>query len=151
MIINQKNVTSNKNELNELLKKVNAISKKGLTKDLINKFSIFNGAKCFSSGIFQNYLVLIAAKKYFKYFRGNTQIDSWKYNGMSEENMTKSDSNFAQNFVDHHVLPDISFKGHYLINNIYVTQKVINIYISYTLSPWLRNLKSDFTLNNCLF
>ena len=34
---------------------------KGLTKDLINKFSIPSGAKYFSSGIFQNYLVFIPA------------------------------------------------------------------------------------------
>ena len=33
---------------------INAISTKGLTKDLRNRLSIFNGAKCFSSGIFQN-------------------------------------------------------------------------------------------------
>ena len=32
-----------------------AISTKGLTKDLINKFSILNGAKYFSSGILQSY------------------------------------------------------------------------------------------------
>ena len=49
-----KNITSNKtkhglteNELNELSKKVEAISTKGLTKDLINKYSILNGAKYF--------------------------------------------------------------------------------------------------------
>ena len=35
-----KDVTSNKNELNSLSKKVKAISTKGLAKDLINKFSI---------------------------------------------------------------------------------------------------------------
>ena len=35
-----KTVISNKNELNELSKRVEAISSKGLTKDLINKFSI---------------------------------------------------------------------------------------------------------------
>ena len=47
-----KNVTSNKtklvlveNELSELSDKVKAISKKGLTKDLINKYSILNGTK----------------------------------------------------------------------------------------------------------
>ena len=45
-----KNVTSNKSELNELSKKVKAISIKRLTKDLINKFSILDGAKYFSSG-----------------------------------------------------------------------------------------------------
>ena len=39
---------------------------------------------------------------------------------MSEENIeniTKSDSNFALTFADHHLLPDISFDGHCLINN----------------------------------
>ena len=45
------------NELNELSGKVKAISTKGLT-----KFSILNGAKYFSSGIFQSYLVFIPAK-----------------------------------------------------------------------------------------
>ena len=41
--------------------------------------------------------------------------------------------------------------GNCLINNIYIPKKVINIYISYTRTPWLRNLNLDFTLNNCLF
>ena len=50
------------NELNELSKKIKAISTKGLTKDLINTFSVFNGAKYFLSGLFQNYLVFIPAK-----------------------------------------------------------------------------------------
>ena len=58
-----KNVTSNKNELNELSKKVKAISTEGLTKDLIDKFSILNGAKYFSLGIFQNYLIFMLALK----------------------------------------------------------------------------------------
>ena len=139
-----KNVTSNKtkhaiveNELNELSEKVKAISTKGLTKDLINKFSILNGAKYFSSGIFQNYLVFIPAKKYIKYFSGTTRINSWKSIGMSEkiiENITKSYSNFALTFVDHHLLPDMNFNGHCLIkNNISIPKKVINLYISYTL------------------
>ena len=39
------------NELNELAEKVNAISTRGLTKDLINKFSILNEAKYFSRNI----------------------------------------------------------------------------------------------------
>ena len=73
---------------------------------------------------------------------------------MSEENIdniTKSNSNFAQTFVDHHFLPDINFNGHCLINDIYIFKKVINLYTSYTLDPQLRNLNSDFTLGNCLF
>ena len=87
---------------------------------MINKFSILNGAKYFSSGIFQNYLVFTRAKKYIKYFTGTTWIESWKSNEMSEEsieNITKSDSNFAHTFVDHHSLRDINFNGHCLIKN----------------------------------
>ena len=38
----------NKNELNELSKEVKAISRKGSTNDMINKFSILNGVKYFS-------------------------------------------------------------------------------------------------------
>ena len=53
-----KKVDLNKNELNELSKKVKGASKRVLTTDLINKFSILNGAKYFSSEIFQNYLIL---------------------------------------------------------------------------------------------
>ena len=74
--IKLKNVTSNKIELNELSKNVKAVSTEGSTKCLINKFSILNGAKYFSFGIFQNYLSLIKvsipAKKYIKYFSGAT-------------------------------------------------------------------------------
>ena len=66
------------------------------------------------------------AETCIKYFSGTTRIDSWKSNGMSEENIeniTKSDSNFAPTFVDHHVLPDINFNGHCLINNVSIPKK----------------------------
>ena len=132
--------------INELSKKVKATSTKGLTKYLINKFSILNGAKYifFSLAIFQNYLVLISTKKSITYFSGTTRIESWKYNGMSEEsieNITKSGSNFAPTFVDHHLLPAMTFNGHCLIkSNISILKKVINLYISETLGPQLRNL-----------
>ena len=39
---------------------------------------------------------------------------------MSEENLeniTKSDNNVAPTFLDHHLLPDMSFSGHCLIKN----------------------------------
>ena len=54
---------------------------------MIDKFSIFNGGKYFSLGIFQNYLVFMPAIKYIKYFRDTTQIYSWKSNGMSVESI----------------------------------------------------------------
>ena len=46
----------------------------------------------------------------------------------------------------------MNFNGHCLIkNNISIPKKLINLYISYILSPQLINLKTDFTLGNCLF
>ena len=60
-------------------------------------------AQIFSSGVFQNDLVFIPAKKYIKDFSGATRIDSWKYNGIAAENIkniTKSYSNFTPTFVD---------------------------------------------------
>ena len=74
---------------------------------------------------------------------------------MSDENIkiiTKSASNFATTFVDNRLLPHINFDGHSLINNnISISKKVIDLYIFYTLSSWLRNLITDFTWSNCLF
>ena len=123
----------------------------------INKFDINNGAKYFFRNI-SKLFIFIPAKKYIKYFSGSSQIDSWKSNGISEENIeniTKIGSNFAPTFVDHHVLPDIESNGHCLINNMYILKKVIYIYIylclSYTLNPCLRNSNKDITLNICLF
>ena len=105
---------------------------------MIGKFSILIGAKYFSSGISQNYLVFLPAKKYIKYFSGTSPINSWKSNGMPEkniENITKSDSIFAPNFVDHHALLDINFNEHCLINcNISTPKKLINVYNSYILN-----------------
>ena len=68
-----KNVTCNKSVSNELSRKVKAT--KMLIKDLINKFCVLNGSKYFSSGIFQNYLVLKTTGKYIKFFNGTTLID----------------------------------------------------------------------------
>ena len=68
------------------------------------------------------------------------------------ENIIKSDSNLAPAFIDHHVLPDIYFSRPCLIKNkISISKKVINLYIFYMLNPWLRNLNTDFILNNWLF
>ena len=70
----------------------------------------------------------------------------------SSQNITKSDSLLAPTFFNHYILPDVNFNGHRLINNnISIPEKVINLYISYILNPWLRDLNTDFTLSNCLF
>ena len=113
-------------------------------KNLINEYKILNDAKYFSSGIFQNYLVFIPSKKYIKYFNGTTQIYSRKYNEISEETIeiiTKSNSLFVPIFVNHYILPDVSFNGYCLINkNISVLKNVTSLYISYKINPWLRDL-----------
>ena len=120
-----------------------------------DKFGSLNGAKCLCLGIFLNYLVFIPAIKHIKYFHGTAQIYTRKSKGMSKESIkdiTKSDRNFAATFVDHYLLPDININGHCLIkNHIAIPWKVINLYISYTLSPQLRNCNTDFALSNCLF
>ena len=80
----------------------------------------------FSSKIFQNYLAFILANKSIKYFSGTARINLQRPNGMSEEstkNKIKSDSNFAPNFVNHHLLPDINFNGHCLINYVSIPKK----------------------------
>ena len=70
---------------------------------------------------------------------------------MWEENIeyeTKLDSNFTPSLVDQHIIPEINFKGRCLIkDNIPIPKNAINLYISYTLIPQLRNLNTDFTLD----
>ena len=51
----------------------------------------------------------------------------WKSNGISEENIeniAKPDHSIGPTFVNHHVLSDIDFNGHCLINNIYIPKIV---------------------------
>ena len=55
----------------------------------------------------------------------------------------------VQLYADYHLWPDINFNRHCSI--ISTPKKVISWYISYTLSPWLRKLNTDFTWNNSLF
>ena len=87
-----KKVTSNKtkqvpveNELNKPSEKIKAISTKGLIKDLINGYKILNGARYFSSGVLQNYLIFLSNKKYFRLFTNTSQVLSRKSKGFSEE------------------------------------------------------------------
>ena len=78
-----KTVTSNKNKKTNYQKKLKQCQQ-WFVKDLINKFSILERGKHFSSRVFQNYLVLMPSKKCIKYFSGTTRIDPWKSNGMSK-------------------------------------------------------------------
>ena len=71
------------NELSELSKKkIEAITATELIKDLINKYSILNDAKYFSSKIFQTYLVFIPAEKEFRCFTRTNEVYFWKQSGL---------------------------------------------------------------------
>ena len=81
----------------------------------MNGYKTLNGSKYFSSGLFQNYLVFISAKKCIKYFNGTTEIYSWQSNGMSEksiENITKSDIRFAPAWINYYPLLIKKFNEH---------------------------------------
>ena len=117
---------------------------------MTNKYNTFNRAKYFSSGIFGSYLVFAPTKKYIKYFSDATRINLWKSNEISEENIENitSRQQFFTNFCWHYMLPGKNSNRHCLTNNnISIPKKVMNLYISYILNPWLRNLKADFTRN----
>ena len=65
---------------------------------------------------------------------------------MSEENIeniTKSERNVASS--NHNLLPDMNYTGHCLIkSNISILKKVINLHISNTLGPQLKNLNTSY-------
>ena len=119
---------------------------------MINKYSIFNGAKYFSSGALQDCLVFISANKYINFFSGTQEIYLWKYKGMSEESIKSPpgvEDIFAPSLIN---LSDVKFSGNCLINNnASLFRKVLNLYIFYTLDTWSGDLNTGFTLGNCLF
>ena len=60
---------------------------------------------------------------------------------MSEKSIENlaNQSLFSATFVNHYLLPDENFNGHYLMNsNISIPKNVINLYISYKLNLWFR-------------
>ena len=132
--------------MNELSQKVKSLSWKRLRKDFITKLSILNRKKYFYLKIFPSYLAFISAKKYIKYFSDTTHAEWWKSNEMSEENIeniTKSERNVASS--NHNLLPDMNSTGHCLIkSNITILKKVINLHISNTLGPQLKNLNTSY-------
>ena len=73
---------------------------------------------------------------------------------MAEESIkhiTISGRFFASTFLNHYISPDVNINGHCLKNKISIQRKLINLYISLILSPWLRDLSTNFTLHTCLF
>ena len=107
----------------------------------MNKYKILNCAKNFSSGILQNYLVFISAKKYFKFFSRAAQLYLWKSKGMPEETIEKittSDNTFTPTLVENSSLPIAKFNVNWFIGyNVNIFTKTENLYISYILDTWV--------------
>ena len=116
---------------------------------MINGYRLLNGAK-YSSELFQNYLVFIPAKNNIECFNATTRIYSWKSNRISEEsieNINRSGSLFPPTFVNHYILPDVSFNGHCL--NFYSQKGNKSIYFLHNKSLF-KKFKHRFYINNCV-
>ena len=145
----------------KLEKKLKIISTKALTADLINKYSILNGAKYFSSNGPQNYLIFTSIRKIIFISNENDNIDLWgsiKSTGISQEIIKKphiSNVDFSPKIIREYKLNSrMEFKGMYLRNlqEIYfLHKKVGNLYISHKLDTWSKDLNTDFAQGNCLF
>ena len=97
---------------------------------------------------------MVSNKKYFTFFFNTSEVLSWKSKGFSEEsieNITTSDRNFAKTLINCYPLPDVKCNEHCLINNNNTSLGTINLYISYTLDWWSRDLTTHSILGNCLF
>ena len=60
-----------------MIKKKEIIPPKGLTADLINKYSIFNGTKYFSTSGLQNYLVFDLIKRNKVHIKFSTVVKNF--------------------------------------------------------------------------
>ena len=74
---------------------------------------------------------------------------------MSKENIKippTSDNTFAQKVIDSNQLEKVIFNENCLIQEkIYsIHDSAVNLYITFELDIWSRDLNSDFTLDNCL-
>ena len=144
-----------KNKL-DYLSKVKIISRKGLTKDLINKYSILNGAKYFSSNRLQNHLVFISVRYIYWIIKdgSDSKFESWGSTGTSQESIKNSHtSDILQIWLVIINFKKVEFKGIYLKQDSEscLHKNLVNLYISYDLDTWSRDINTDFTLDNCSF
>ena len=74
------------------------MSLKGLTKNLINWYSIFSGAKYFAENGSQNYWIFQLIFKQLQTFAGADTVFVWKCKEMSEE-ITKTSVTLGNSFA----------------------------------------------------
>ena len=78
---------------------------------------MLNGTKYFLQEYFKIIQYLYQLKSTLNILVALLGMICGNLNGMSDENIekiTKANSNFPSTFVDHHLLPDTYFNGHYL-------------------------------------
>ena len=89
---------------------------KRLTKDLINKYKIVNGAKYLPLGILQTFLVFISANFLVapqKFFHGNLR----QYQKKVLEILLEQTQNLAPTLINSDPLGNIEFNGQCLVNS----------------------------------
>ena len=150
-------ITSYIKLINNLSGKFKLISTRGFTKDLINWYSILNGAKYFVEDVSQNYFVFKPVFKCFQTFTGTNKIFARKSKGLPKKSFRTpviSDNGFAPKLAFiYNWRIGRKFKGLSLIqDNIYFALKnLINIFVVCKLDEWSTDLNMDFTLADCLF
>ena len=68
--------------------------------------------------------------------------------------LSTADNSFVSKRIDHHyILPEVKLNGNCLRQDSvpFLHKNVVNLYITYELDTWSRDLNIDFTLVNCLF
>ena len=130
------------------------VSTKALTKDLINKYNILNGAKYFSSVGLSNHLEFVSNNKWFDTFSGIDKDYSLQCKIVPKESIKTPTSGytFAPKVIDSNRLEKFIFKWNCLIlEKIYfIHDNAVNVYITFELDTWSRDLSTDFTLDNYL-
>ena len=122
---------------------------------MINKYSILNDAKYFSSDGLQNYLVLISVRR-VGVNNSTDKIELWGSTGRSEEEIKNahiSDVIFSPKLIDNFRFRKVKFEGICLKRDSesFLHKKIVNLYIYYELNTWSKDLNTDSALGNCLF
>ena len=116
---------------------------------MINKYRVLNRAKYFSSNRLQNYLVFQLLISHF--ITKNVKISSWMSKAMSQESIA------LQSTIDQSFYPEVIslFHGKYDLKFerfvSFLHKNIVDLYITYKLDTWSKDLNTDFKLGNYLF
>ena len=117
-----------------------------LTKDLMNRYNILHGAKCFIKDELEKDLVFQPVSNNSQMFTGTEKIFIWISKWRSEQN-----SKIA--VVSGNILPPkLIFSCNKRIGaKSFNHRNVVNLFIVYELDTWSRDINTDLNLSDCLF